>query len=310
MKQWVKWAVSLLLIALAVYSLDWRHLRSAFTSIRPLTFCIATAIALSQFIVNGIRWHFIVRSSTSKPFLEHMTHYLYGIFLNTFTPANIGGDVYRYVVLQSNVPGRLPIVAALIKERILGFLSFFTGYLLFVWVPLLSDSAAPHISSSLINIGYLIIACTVGIFFLPSMMGTILQMTIVRRRPTFACALTSLKAGIRFSSIVEFILLTSLSLCALLIWICTVKTLASDMRIAISWSHLAGIVILVELARLLPINIQGIGIREGGYAYLFHAMGYAPEVGFALGAISYLSLSVAIIVCGIIGKILYIREHK
>ena len=64
------------------------------------------------------------------------------------------------------------------------------------------------------------------------------------------------------------------------------------------------IAVLVELVRLVPITIQGIGVREAAYAYCFQIMGHAPENGFVVGAVAYALASLAVILIGVIGYIL------
>ena len=59
--------------------------------------------------------------------------------------------------------------------------------------------------------------------------------------------------------------------------------------------------VLVELIRLIPISIQGIGVREGMFAYFCGKLGISPEAGFILGTVSYLALSLSIVIAGFFG---------
>jgi hypothetical protein len=98
--------------------------------------------------------------------------------------------------------------------------------------------------------------------------------------------------------------LLGLSLIALFLWILTAQIMAFDLRIDISYLLLGAVVILVELIRLIPITIQGVGLREGMYAYLFRIIGKSPEDGFVLGSVTYLALSLSLLCSGLIGSIL------
>ena len=108
----------------------------------------------------------------------------------------------------------------------------------------------------------------------------------------------------RYKTLREFITLFSLSALSLGIWYSALLYLAASMHIKILPVALGVVVVLAELIRLLPITIQGIGLREGAYAYVFTLLGAPSEAGFALSAVAYLALSLAIILLGAIGVIL------
>jgi hypothetical protein len=84
--------------------------------------------------------------------------------------------------------------------------------------------------------------------------------------------------------------LVGLSLLGVYVWVLTVQMVAHHLGLQVSWLLLGMIVVLVELIRLVPISVQGIGVREGAYAYLFAMIGESSENGFLVGTISYLAL--------------------
>jgi len=304
MRRLINLSGSIILLIVAISFLDWDNLRSALLRVNPWVFTAATLIALSQFIAMGIRWYYIIFKIVPLPLFEHMRKYLYSAFLNTFTPANLGGDMYRLFLLRSKISSHVPIIIALLRERLLGLLSFFLVYLLFLlglWArnPLLIRKSNVFFYS-----GEVIFTLTAAILILPCLLSRISKLSLLSSRARLTAMVANLYEATSFNSRVDFIKLIGLSVLSLFIWILTVQVVAFDLSIRISLSMLGVVVILVELARLLPINIQGIGIREGAFAYLFYVIGESPEVGFALGTISYLALSISIILSGIIGRIL------
>jgi uncharacterized membrane protein YbhN (UPF0104 family) len=84
-------------------------------------------------------------------------------------------------------------------------------------------------------------------------------------------------------------------------WILALELLAwqMDLRVPIALMLLLGTA--TDLIRLVPITVQGIGLREGAFAWLFGAFGYPPEQGFVLGAIGYACVSLAILIAGVVG---------
>jgi hypothetical protein len=113
--------------------------------------------------------------------------------------------------------------------------------------------------------------------------------------------LQDLHAALWFDSLASFVKLIGLSFLAMGLWILTVHMVAVDLGLHVSWLTLGMIVVLVELVRLLPVSIQGIGVREGAYAYLFSVIGESSEAGFVLGTVSYLALSLSVLMAGVVG---------
>jgi uncharacterized membrane protein YbhN (UPF0104 family) len=59
---------------------------------------------------------------------------------------------------------------------------------------------------------------------------------------------------------------------------------------------------LVSLAMVLPISISGVGVREGGLAFLLAPFGVTAEQGVALGLLWFL----ATIVGGLLGGAIFL----
>jgi hypothetical protein len=62
--------------------------------------------------------------------------------------------------------------------------------------------------------------------------------------------------------------------------------------------------ILSDLLRQIPISIQGIGVREGVFAWLYVLAGGTAEAGFILGLASYLALSISLVLVGALGAVI------
>jgi uncharacterized membrane protein YbhN (UPF0104 family) len=98
------------------------------------------------------------------------------------------------------------------------------------------------------------------------------------------------------------LVLMLMTLFGILLWVISIKVIATGFGLRVPLLHLAVVATLVELVRLIPITIQGIGLREVTFAYLLSFFGYTPEQCYAVGAISYIALSVALILCGPLGQ--------
>jgi glycosyltransferase 2 family protein len=294
--------VSLALLGVALLLLDWDTLKRVVLRVNPWGLSLVVCVSFLQFVVMSVRWHHLIQKKVPLPLAEHMKHYFYSILLNTFTPANLGGDVYRVVALDAHLSNRSSVLVALVQERLLGLMVFFLSYLV-CWGG--SWSIRPDLfrdtSKLFTTAGSFIFLGVIGLVCLPLGFDR-LALQISRRFPGWlSTALQDLHAALWFDSLASFVKLMGLSFLAMGLWILTVHMVAVDLGLHVSWLTLGMIVVLVELVRLLPVSIQGIGVREGAYAYLFSVIGESSEAGFVLGTVSYLALSLSVLMAGVVG---------
>lgn len=300
MKTILRLTASVVLLGIAAYLLDWPTLLRTFASLNPVVFCVAVLIATCQYIPMAYRWFVIVRIARPGPFLWHLQYFSMGSFLNTFTPANIGGDVYRFVKLQRD-GRRYFILLALFRERLVGLHAYLLGYLIFWLVYVLIGGSR---SLMLDLLAGAIFFAQISLWVLPILFGRIRRYDwFLARRNIKAIVDTCWRAS-RFKSQSELMTIFFLSMLALGIWYCSMLYLAYTMNIDIEPAALGIVVVLAELIRLLPISVQGIGLREGAYAYVFTLVGATGEAGFALAAVGYLALTASILLMGVIGALL------
>ena len=304
MKTLIKVIVSIILLAVAIYLLDWENLKNVLLRVSPTIFFLGILTAFSTIIILGIRWHLLLIKIGSFKLLESTKDYLYATFLNSFSPANVGGDIYRFFTLKDKTSEKLTVVATLLKERILGVLAYFIGYLCFIFGLWLT------VPKLLLSRKILFYPAGIILFAMPLMLvfplgiRTICKTRWARNHNRLYNGITRLYNAIHFESLMTLAKLLGLSLIALFLWILTAQIMAFDLRIDIPYLLLGAVVILVELIRLIPITIQGVGLREGMYAYLFQIIGKSPEDGFVLGSVTYLALSLSLLFSGLIGSIL------
>lgn len=298
MKVAARTIISLLLIAAALYLLDWRGLASAVQETSVASFLGAVAAILVSFVFLALRWVRIVRGYVSISTREHWRVYFYASFLNSFTPANIGGDVYRAAALKRYASGFAGLVVALLRERLFGLLSFLVGYVLCIVV---LRFTAPAVFAALDPVYLLaLVPIVIGIVVLSAGAPLVRRMQNrpwIKARARMSALVADLGRAMVLHSPGDFLVLLALSLLALAAWVAAVTIVASDLGLMLSIPLLGAIAILTELVRLVPVSLQGIGLREGSFSVLVGLAGGSPESGFVLGAWSYLALSLALLAC-------------
>lgn len=300
MKMLLRLAASACLLGFAVYLLDWRSVARTLTVLSPASFCMVILIAIFHYVPVAFRWFLIVRAARPGRFMWHLRYFCTATFLNTFTPANIGGDGYRFVMLRRNGRSYF-ILLALFRERLVGLHSYLSGYLIF-WLG--------YFMTGVQRISVLDFLATVIFFVQVSLLGLPIILGYIRRyewlavRRKIKVVVDIFWRASRFKSMGEFATLFTFSMVALGIWYIALLYLADAMEIKIEPAALGIVVILAELIRLLPVSIQGIGLREGAYAYVFTLFGASGESGFALAAVGYMALTIAILLLGVAGAVL------
>ena len=92
----IKIIVSVGLIALAFYMVDFRRVAAQLIRANPVYFALALAIYMLAIVVNGAKWQVLLRAQgVFVPFGAVLRFIFTGFFFNNFLPANVGGDVMR-----------------------------------------------------------------------------------------------------------------------------------------------------------------------------------------------------------------------
>lgn len=305
MKQILKLFLSLAILFGAIYFLDWDTLENSLFQLNALTFFIGTIVAFMQYLANAIRWHLLVKNFSNSGALNHVGHYLYASFLNTFTPSNVGGDVYRYISLRQKDTNNAPIIIALVRERILGIFACLMIYVFCLGgILVIGIETQWNESIFFLYAGGFALAGGAGIVFLPKLLHCVSASNYIQTRNGLLRLFATIQEAFDLKSFLGVTNLMALSLLALFIWIVTIVIFSIDLEFEISWLLLGAIILLVEIIRMIPITIQGIGVREGMYAYLFAISGKVPETGFILATVSYIALSLSLLLSGFIGWVL------
>lgn len=299
MNVWLRGAVSVALVALALFLLDWHTLAGIAGRTSLASFAAAVVLVLASFVFLALRWLMIVAGAVSLPLREHMRVYFHASFFNSFTPANIGGDVYRATALKRHAPGLGALLLALLRERLFGLLSFLVGYAACLGAFRLARPAGyggldPLFTLALVPVLAAVLALTAS----APLIRRVLAMRWVSARARLRRVLEDVARAMVLHSPAEFLVLLALSALALLAWIGAVGIIAANLGVVLALPLLGAIAVLTELVRLVPVSLQGIGIREGSFSVLVGLAGGSPESGFVLGAWSYLALSLALLACG------------
>lgn len=311
-----------LLIA-AAFLVDWGELLTALRRF-PVGLAAAGAAACAlTLLLLTVRWWLMIRRFAPGGFLLHAGHFWMGTVAGLFTPAAIGADVYRVAVLRGGVArrpdSRDPIstdpistgpistgaaaAGVVLRERLIGLL----GYCLFY---LGCRAAAPAAPASLDAAAAVLAAAAAGLAAMlaagPSL-GRLLGRLLERQPPgarqtaIWGGRLAAMATAAGTGSPAALAVSLGLTLAACAVWAAALGLFLAGLGERPGAAAVGMIAVLAELARWLPISIQGVGVREAAAAFGVERFGGDPAIGFAAGGLVYLLHAAVCALAGALG---------
>jgi hypothetical protein len=285
-------AVSAGLIAWLLRRTDFQEVGHAFRSADLRLVGLAILLIPLGYLTSVCRWRLLLRSQggeASLPFL--LQSLLVGIFFNNLLPSTIGGDAVRAWDTARAGVHRATAVAVVVVDRFVGLLALMLFAL--IGLPLSGRILGTGLAGDLtlwVCAGAAGLGLAAAFLFLPS-----------RRMPALLARAGSLLPG-RFGSLPGKVASSlfafqgkgsvlvrafawSLALQALVVinaWL-----LARALRVPLPLVDFFLIVPLGLFLMMVPVSINGIGVRESSYAFFFRAFGLAASLGVAVAWLDY-----------------------
>jgi uncharacterized membrane protein YbhN (UPF0104 family) len=192
--------------------------------------------------------------------------YLIGAFFNNFLPTSIGGDVYKVHRLTTYKVKISQAVSSVLISRLMGLGSLITlATFTFCW-PVNYAVSGPDIKFILAMLWVIMIT----IFFLPQFLAGFKFLSEIHE------ALDSCQKDRRV-----FLLSIALSLAAQIMGIFFCIILARSLDLKLSSIQIAYFSSLTIIISAIPLAINGLGLREGTYVWLFSKVGLSKETALS-----------------------------
>ncbi len=266
------------------------------------------AIALLVYLltqgISAMRWTTLARPlGVDTPFKDMARYYLIGMFFNLFAPGTVGGDVSRVYYLvrdeTARVQGRsVPTMNAamsVLMDRAIGMIVLVwlgaAGLLLFPYY------AVPHsarVATFLLSIGLL-----AGALIAPLVRWLLPADThqfIVKLRLVFSAYRRHWRALVVAA-------IFSLVIHLVQAWMHVAMGRALDLNVPFSFALI--VYPLVGTFSAIPISLNGLGLREGGYVVLLSVIGIGTEKVIAFGILLFF-----VVACdSLIGGVMYLVQQ-
>lgn len=288
----IRLLVTAVLVAFVLSRVDWSEFRSVVGEVRPGLLLLGYALNLVMVALNTWRWQVLVRPLRAVVSLWTLgSYYFVCMFFNNFMPTSIGGDVMRVLDLARHTKDRSSAMASIMVERLLGLYALLPiGLVAFV----LLDPELPE------RRWFLVAEAGMAAAFLFGTLA-IRRRTIRRIEPLLRPLAPMLekfdakrKAGRLYDCLDAYkdrkgpvIAALLLSVLSRAVWVYGCWVLAESVGIDLRPAHFFLIMPLVEVGRMLPISLAGIGIREGVMLLLLRLFGVTDTESVFLAILIY-----------------------
>jgi uncharacterized protein (TIRG00374 family) len=304
-KQWLIFAArvafTLLLFAFLFKSMSWSTLFMTLARVRHALVLVGLTVGAFAVVVSSYQWRSLLHFEHIRLDLARLINlYMVGIGFSHFLPTGMGGDAVKafYVGRESgNNPGS---ASAVVMSRVTGFFGMLLMALpvLLLWL----DDFAWHVA-----LLFLLLSLAVGAMIGGAILSTIFLPRLFKgewaKHAIFASAMRIGNALNMSARRPGSLLLATLF--GILFWIVSCLNhycygLALGINIPFYFYLVA--IPLISLAAFLPVSINGYGVREGAFVFVFSTV----HVSMASSLLLALLMDAQMLLFGVIGGCIYL----
>lgn len=270
------------------------------TRLDPWLVAGAGALLLMVTFVASYKWQLLMRAMSLRvPYAQVATTYFVGLFFNNFLPTGFGGDAMRaYRIARRTGRGADAVVSV-------GF-----DRLHSLWALLLLAGPCCVVSAASLGLpswlGLVIILGTAGA---AAVVGRFLSPAIHERLRTYLGLLPSIVARLSHPLLLPFERLSSdrrslawptvVALCYQILNVAVHYILFVALGVGISFPTLVTVMTVAMLATMLPVSVNGIGLREGVYVVLLGRLGIPAAAALSLSLLGFGLMALVSVIGGV-----------
>jgi uncharacterized membrane protein YbhN (UPF0104 family) len=280
--------VSGVLLAWIAWHTDWGQMGQAFARLRVgLWLAALGTLALTQ-AVSALRWQMLARPlGFDRPLWQYTGFYFIGMYFNLLLPTSVGGDVVRAWYLDGRSGRRLAAFMAVVLDRLSGLLVLLGMACvaaavcpldLEAWVPWTVWGAA---GGTALGLALVPLAASrsqrvrVRARQIWSALGTL-------RSPRLLAGTTLLSLAVQAANVV-------------IVWL-----VGSALGAAVPGAYYWILVPMVSLLTLLPVSLNGMGLREWGMVLFLKPLGVGRETALMLSLLWFAVFTAASLAGGLV----------
>ena len=286
MSKYLRLVISTLLLGWLAWRTDWDRIGLVFGRLRLEWWLGAVGLYLLTQVVSAYRWQLLAHPLGFRQSLRQFTGlYFVGMFFNLFLPTSVGGDVVRACYLDGGSRRRLSAFLCAFMDRFSGLLVLLG--LACVAMALCPVAVPPWVPGSVWGTAG---GALLAILVLPPMAWWTDRFARVRR--------LSQEARIYLGHPRLLLATTGLSLVIQAANVGVVWLVGRALGLPVPGAYYWILVPMVTLLTLLPISVNGMGVREGGMAVFLKPLGIDEGSALTLGFLWFAVFTAASLVGG------------
>ena len=301
-KACLKGIIAIVLLTWLFYTIDIDSMKIKILATDLRFFFMACLIIVCGNVFGALRWRVLLTSKGYKfPIRLLTSYYFIGIFFSFFCPTVVGGDIGRGYYLYKKGAAKEVAIDSIITERILGVAALICFSLFSILI-----------NTSLVDVPglkYMIIAISICFFsfiILIFYQGTwaLIPKKLKKYASNQLSLLVNLWHGIREYIDSPGILFRCFLITILfqLSGIIATYLIGISIGCSINFFYYLMLLPIVWLISMIPITLNGLGLRESAFVFLFVSVGMNKESAVSISILIFLLA----VVQGLLGSIFFI----
>jgi glycosyltransferase 2 family protein len=274
--RWLRWGGTLVSGGLFIWLLlrqDWTSIIQSVLQLPPWVIPAAFILYFAGMTANVFRWYVLVQAQgVTAPFVELLKIVLAGAFASNFLPSTIGGDAIRIVGLLRYSVSKTLSAASVVVDRLLNVLAMFT-ILPFSWLTFGSPlTLLDSISGS----------------FQPSPGGWLSGFLLTKFPKKLKTWIVHIASTLKLWISRPWVLLLAFIVAWFSVFVVFVAVwlIARELKMDVTLIQVMGVMALTYLLTLLPISVNGYGLREIAVTTLYVQLGATSEQAITLAVVT------------------------
>lgn len=278
-KKWMRWGGTLLsglLFLWIIRKQDWDLIIQSANQLSIILLLVVFFLNIGKLVINALRWYYLLQIVEIRlPLKQAIKIVFSGAFVSNFLPSTIGGDSFRFIGLLQFTTNRAKGGASVILDRLINMAAMLSLFPISVMV--FSDSI-----DKMIHTGTF--AWSIFPFLGMETRWVKSNQFISKARNIAKKGLNAFRAW--FQRPYTLLLAFGISWLAILVYFLGVWLIAQDLGIEVKFYQVMGITVITYAITLLPISVNGFGVREIAVTTLYVQIGATLEQASTLAIIT------------------------
>jgi uncharacterized protein (TIRG00374 family) len=293
-------------LGLVIMKSDARGLAEALKNTRVVYLPIAIAASFVVTWLMAYRWGMILAAKGPRLKTRRLFgYYLIGLFFTSFVPGGgVSGDVARLIYVDREVRDKALVLSTLVYERLVGV---FTLLLIGLVATLMTRAHGQtdsmiYLSEAVLAIAFIAIAILMS-GYVSSRLARLIRAigSRIKMMRLAEAAARTLEAMNELKRDGALLFRTALiSILIRILWSLGCFVVAWAMGLPIGVLTVFAFISLIDLVRLMPISVGGLGVREWSVVVLFASAGITREQALTFSILAFAPIYLNAIAGGVV----------